>query len=478
MEGAAQWAEPAAPPPYRQHNPYGPAGPQASGASQAPAAPQQEQQEPHYTEVVYADRQYGDLHLCSLPTAPPSPPHGPLPLPQGYAQCTEQYCAYPDQLDVQSQCDPLQGQHRYLLSDPAQQYYAPCAAPQQQHAVAVPGGVLVTEYVLVRPAPAVRHVVLERVDSGAKAPMLNGRQQQRAARGPAPAQPQQQPRPASRRAALPPTPPPRAAAPRRRPTRPEGSFCGDSCNTEGLTDSGDHSAGQGCGTEGTASPPYSPPPKHPARRGSGAASSSAAARSSSASASSGASGQGSVRRGELPELPGDGAQQTHFEIAVQFKHGRTGDFVFPQRVEAGTHCIVEGDRGQDLGVVAECAEVEYRREDLRRRLKIKRFATEEEVRRWRVSLVEDEARALRYMRQQADRHGIPINLHCAEYQFDRKKLTFHYSTRVGHPDFRTLLRNGYKQFRCRIWMNNCRPQDGEPGDALVVPDDETAPNRD
>lgn len=70
--------------------------------------------------------------------------------------------------------------------------------------------------------------------------------------------------------------------------------------------------------------------------------------------------------------------------------------------------------------------------------------------------------------QQVQRHNIPITVHCAEYQFDRKKLTFHYSTDVGHPDFRTLLRDGYKQFRCRIWMNNCRPKGTDPGQPLPI----------
>lgn len=140
------------------------------------------------------------------------------------------------------------------------------------------------------------------------------------------------------------------------------------------------------------------------------------------------------------------AVQTHFEITIQFKHGRMDDYMFPQRIDPGTHVVVEGDRGQDLGMVVECIEVEYRREDLRKHHKVKRFATEEEVRRWRCSLVEEEGRALRYMRQQVARHNIPITVHCAEYQFDRKKLTFHYSAEMGHPDFRTLLRDGYKQF--------------------------------
>jgi len=210
-------------------------------------------------------------------------------------------------------------------------------------------------------------------------------------------------------------------------------------DSEGLTDGGDHSH---------STPPPTPPPSQAQRRTSGSDSSSAT----------------------QAALPTVGPSLTHFEISVQFKHGRVGEFVYPQAVPQGTHCIVEGDRGQDLGLVVESKEVAYRREDLRRRLKIKRFATEEEVRRWRVVLVQEEMKSVEFMRQQADKHGIPINLHAAEFQFDRKKLTFHYSTREGcHPDFRTLLRNGYKQFRCRIWMNNCKPQNGEPGDALQVP---------
>jgi len=154
-------------------------------------------------------------------------------------------------------------------------------------------------------------------------------------------------------------------------------------DSEGLTDGGDHS-------HSTAPP--TPPPSQARGMSSGD-------RSESSSAT------------QAAPLPTVGPALTHFEISVQFKHGRVGDFVYPQLVPRGTHCIVEGDRGQDLGLVVESKEVVYRREDLRRRLKIKRFATEEEVRRWRLMLVQEEMTSVEFMRQQADKHGIPINLH-------------------------------------------------------------------
>merc|ERR1719263_11214 len=117
-------------------------------------------------------------------------------------------------------------------------------------------------------------------------------------------------------------------------------------------------------------------------------------------------------------------------------------------------------------MVVECKEVEYRKEDLKKHHKVKRFATEGEVAAWRHHLVGDEAKAMRFIRTQVENHNIPVVVHRAEFQFDRKKLTFHYTTDHPHPDFRALLREGYRQFRCRIWMNNCRPKGNEPGEYI------------
>eukprot|EP01064_Diplonema_japonicum_P021710 TRINITY_DN3127_c1_g1_i1.p1 TRINITY_DN3127_c1_g1~~TRINITY_DN3127_c1_g1_i1.p1 ORF type:complete len:250 (+),score=69.42 TRINITY_DN3127_c1_g1_i1:52-801(+) len=156
-----------------------------------------------------------------------------------------------------------------------------------------------------------------------------------------------------------------------------------------------------------------------------------------------------------------------YEVKVEFKHGRSGVYQHTERVEPDTHLIVEGDRGTDLGMVVGVVPMYQQAMDQKKVNKVKRLATKEEVKTWKA-LVQDEARAMKYIKHQVSRHGISITVHRAEFQFDRKKLTFHYTTEAAHPDFRCLLKEGYRQFRCRIWMNNCNPQGTDPGQALPI----------
>ena len=161
-----------------------------------------------------------------------------------------------------------------------------------------------------------------------------------------------------------------------------------------------------------------------------------------------------------------------YEVRVQHKHGRCGVYIHSKSAPAGSHVIVDGDRGLDLGMVIECKGMSTL-EGAKKNNKVKRDATEEEVRTWREGLVSDEAKAMKFIAHQIARHSIPIVVHRAEFQFDRKKLTFHYTTEATHPDFRCILKDGYRQFRCRIWLNNCNPKGSDPGQALPITEAQT-----
>jgi hypothetical protein len=50
-----------------------------------------------------------------------------------------------------------------------------------------------------------------------------------------------------------------------------------------------------------------------------------------------------------------------------------------------------------------------------------------------------------------EEHGLPMRILDAEYQFDRKKLTLFYES-PHRLDFRELVKDLYKCFRARIWM--------------------------
>eukprot|EP01060_Flectonema_neradi_P022163 TRINITY_DN3044_c0_g1_i1.p1 TRINITY_DN3044_c0_g1~~TRINITY_DN3044_c0_g1_i1.p1 ORF type:complete len:417 (+),score=107.77 TRINITY_DN3044_c0_g1_i1:62-1312(+) len=156
---------------------------------------------------------------------------------------------------------------------------------------------------------------------------------------------------------------------------------------------------------------------------------------------------------------------TDLRLVVKFKHGREGAYSSEVMMPIGTHVIVRGDWGQDLGVVAGSCAPDPNEPSPRKRSWVSRTATDDEISEWKQLLIAEES-ALQYIRQQAQYHNVPITVHRAEYQLDGSKLTFHYTTTVGHPDFRAILRDGYREFRCRIWLNNCIPKDGEKGDVL------------
>ena len=159
------------------------------------------------------------------------------------------------------------------------------------------------------------------------------------------------------------------------------------------------------------------------------------------------------------------SQPAAYALKVQFKYGRKSDFVTEVKGSAniGDHVVVEGDRGIDLGVVV----------DRKPRFgntsgsKVKRVATTKDMEQWQACNVAEEE-ALKTTRKLVQKHRIPITVHMAEFQFDKKKLTFHYSTQASHPDFRALLRASYRTFRCRIWLNNCKPKKNAPGIALEI----------
>merc|ERR1712065_113460 len=84
-----------------------------------------------------------------------------------------------------------------------------------------------------------------------------------------------------------------------------------------------------------------------------------------------------------------------------------------------------------------------------------RHATQREVDYWATDLKSDEAAALEYCRQRVLKHRLQMDVRHAEYQFDKKKLTFYYEAK-SRVDFVTLLKELFREFSCRIWMEKVR----------------------
>lgn len=178
---------------------------------------------------------------------------------------------------------------------------------------------------------------------------------------------------------------------------------------------------------------------------------------------------------------------------VEFKGGRTDFFYVPEssqlHPQIGDLVIVEADRGKDLGKVAvntltidQVLELEQKKQlqlqqlesnnnekekekeedaaaaaaatpKAQREIHIKRIfrlAAPDEI---NLLLVkgQDEHKALVVCQQKTKQRKLPMEVVDAEYQWDRRKLTFFFEAE-NRIDFRELVRELFKIYKTRIWM--------------------------
>ena len=154
-------------------------------------------------------------------------------------------------------------------------------------------------------------------------------------------------------------------------------------------------------------------------------------------------------------------------IEVAFKGNRKEFFLWdkpePPALRAGI--IVDADRGEDLGFVhavgelatirsAGCAHGCGTSEPARKAL---RLASADEIAR-EADLREQEENIRRSAMERVKANGLVMKLSDAEWQWDRKKLTF-YFTADKRVDFRTLVRDLAAMFRTRIELKQIGVRD-------------------
>lgn len=166
------------------------------------------------------------------------------------------------------------------------------------------------------------------------------------------------------------------------------------------------------------------------------------------------------------------SHQHPFIYVVNFK--RTKDqFIhstdYCKAFNVGDFVKVEADRGHDVGVISEmvilplqCLGDSLTVNELETELQISiprrcvlTHATEREI-DVLLSKVREEERALHVCRQLCQHRQMRLNLLDAELQFDKKKLTFIF-TSDRHIDFRELVRDLFAIFKTRIWMHKINP---------------------
>lgn len=141
---------------------------------------------------------------------------------------------------------------------------------------------------------------------------------------------------------------------------------------------------------------------------------------------------------------------------VQFKCHQA-EFSSCMEVNKGQYVVVQGDRGIDIGVVIRINSAAQKTYVERTGPvgSVLRHATQREVDYWATDLKDAEAMAAAFCQAKARTHGLQMEIAYAEYQFDKKKLTFYYEART-RIDFVQLLKELYREYGCRIWMEKVR----------------------
>ncbi|CAN6674522.1 hypothetical protein TRVA0_055S00760 [Trichomonascus vanleenenianus] len=167
---------------------------------------------------------------------------------------------------------------------------------------------------------------------------------------------------------------------------------------------------------------------------------------------------------------------------VQFKANRVDVFYIADNsslnVKVGDLVIVDADRGRDLGKVVkdrvspeEAGMLKWKRHQEQQAIlqhnpnasgaatsspgvtmpkPILRFAQPNEVQQI-ITKESDEDKAVAMCMQKVQEKGLAMSVLDAEYQWDRRKLTFFYS--ADHRiDFRDLVRDLFRIYKTRIWM--------------------------
>lgn len=174
----------------------------------------------------------------------------------------------------------------------------------------------------------------------------------------------------------------------------------------------------------------------------------------------------------VPEEDDKLAEGSEMLAFVEFKRGRVRKYRCEHRIEPGSYVLVDGDRGTDCGLLVQTIERKPNNEtavvsmegcDIRDdKIKLEnghvlRQASEEDIDRLHNIIANAESVALKTCRQRCNELGIDIDLQDVEYQFDMKKISFFFD--CDHSvDFRSLVRELYRTFGARIWMENINPK--------------------
>lgn len=146
-------------------------------------------------------------------------------------------------------------------------------------------------------------------------------------------------------------------------------------------------------------------------------------------------------------------------VEVAFKGNRTGIYTNPVGItlKTGDYVIVTAERGEDSGVVIALGRVVTLKEIEAEPPQLMRLATPADVEKLKNNRNEEE-KAFEVCKEKIVKHNLNMKLVDVEYQFDRNKLTF-YFTSDQRVDFRQLVRDLAAKYRTRIELRQIGVRD-------------------
>lgn len=147
------------------------------------------------------------------------------------------------------------------------------------------------------------------------------------------------------------------------------------------------------------------------------------------------------------------------KIEIEFKGNRKAFYSNPEEFPfiVGDLVIVEADKGEDIGQIVNIGSLVDKRAKDKDCLKILRKPNSENI----AKLHENrnlEKKAFENCLKRIESHGLEMKLVDVEYQFDRKKITF-YFTSDSRVDFRALVRDLASHYKTRIELRQIGVRD-------------------
>lgn len=148
-------------------------------------------------------------------------------------------------------------------------------------------------------------------------------------------------------------------------------------------------------------------------------------------------------------------------LEIEFKGGRKTFFANPQEFPfvVGDLAVVQADNGEGLGTVINMGSLVDQRAGTGEQefKKIVRRANKDDLARMDENL-KLERDAFLDCKKRIEEHGLDMKLVDVEYQFDKKKITF-YFTSDNRVDFRALVRDLAARYRTRIELRQIGVRD-------------------